>query len=114
MKIIAIALAASLALVSGAYADTCASKAVDKNGKALAGAAKTSFMAKCKKDAQADCATKAVDKNGKPLTPGQIAFRQRIHECSVEWQRDKAANRLKGQKWPQYWSACNARLKKDD
>jgi hypothetical protein len=68
MKIIAIALAASLAVVSGAYADTCASKAVDKNGKALAGAAKTSFLAKCKKDAQADCTTKAVDKNGKALT----------------------------------------------
>ena len=55
-----------------------------------------------------------VDKNGKPLTPGQIAFRQRIHECSVEWQRDKAANKLKGQKWPQYWSACNTRYKKED
>jgi len=55
-----------------------------------------------------------VDKNGKPLTPGQIAFRQRIHECSVEWQRDKAANKLKGQKWPQYWSACNTRLKKEE
>jgi hypothetical protein len=28
-------------------ADACAPKAVDKNGKALAGAAKTSFMKKC-------------------------------------------------------------------
>jgi hypothetical protein len=55
-----------------------------------------------------------VDKNGKPLSPGQIAFRQRIHECSVEWQRDKAADRLRGQKWPQYWSACNTRLKQED
>ena len=49
------------------------------------------------------------------LSAGQIAFRQRIHECSVEWQRDKAANKLKtGQKWPQYWSACNTRLKQAD
>ena len=55
-----------------------------------------------------------VDKNGKPLTPGQIAFRQRIHECSVEYQRDKAADHLRGQKWPQYWSACNTRLKQED
>jgi hypothetical protein len=67
MKIIAIALIASLAALSSASADTCMTKAVDKNGKALAGAAKTSFMDKCKKDAQADCETKAVDKNGKPL-----------------------------------------------
>ena len=55
-----------------------------------------------------------VDKNGKALSPGQIAFRQRIHECGQEWQRDKAANRLGDQKWPQYWSACNTRLKQED
>jgi hypothetical protein len=68
MKAVVIALAASLAVLSAASADTCATKAVDKNGKALTGAAKTSFMAKCKKDAKADCETKAVDKNGKALT----------------------------------------------
>ena len=44
--------------------DTCATKAVDKNGKVLTGAAKTSFIQKCKRDA---CSTKAVDKNGKAL-----------------------------------------------
>ena len=44
--------------------ETCESKAVDKNGKALAGAAKTSFLKKCKQDA---CTPKAVDKDGKPL-----------------------------------------------
>jgi len=43
---------------------TCESKAVDKNGKPLAGAAKTSFLQKCKRDA---CTTKAVDKNGNKL-----------------------------------------------
>jgi hypothetical protein len=32
-------------------AASCASKAVDKNGKPLAGAAKTSFMKKCEADA---------------------------------------------------------------
>jgi hypothetical protein len=53
-----------------------------------------------------------VDKNGKPLTAGQIAFRKRIHECSVEWHQAKDAGKLKaGQKWPQFWSACNKRLK---
>lgn len=68
MKLVVIALAASLAALTAASADTCVSKAVDKNGKALSGAAKTSFMAKCRKDARADCETKAVDKNGKALS----------------------------------------------
>jgi len=53
-------------------ASDCEAKAVDKNGKALAGAAKTSFMKKCEADAGASgasaaCEAKAVDKNGKPL-----------------------------------------------
>jgi hypothetical protein len=59
-----------LALTAGlAHAQTdCASKAVDKNGKPLAGAAKSSFMKKCEKEAGgAACAAKAMDKNGKPL-----------------------------------------------
>jgi hypothetical protein len=46
----------------------CEAKAVDKNGKPLAGAAKTSFMKKCEGEAGGDtCAAKAVDKNGKAL-----------------------------------------------
>jgi hypothetical protein len=44
--------------------ETCESKAVSKDGKPLAGAAKTSFMKKCMADS---CEPKAVDKNGKPL-----------------------------------------------
>jgi len=38
--------------------------AMSKEGKPLHGAAKTSFVKKCKKDA---CETKAVSKEGKPL-----------------------------------------------
>jgi hypothetical protein len=38
--------------------------AVSKDGKPLAGAAKTSFLKKCKADA---CEPKAVDKNDKAL-----------------------------------------------
>lgn len=57
-------------------------------------------------------ATGQTGASGKALTPGQMAFRQRIHECSEEWQQDKAAGSLPaGQKWPQFWSACNTRLK---
>lgn len=53
-----------------------------------------------------------VDKNGKALTPGQIAFRQRIKECSTQWQQQKAAGTLPvGEKWPQFWSACDKTLK---
>jgi hypothetical protein len=69
------ALITACALFAGqAYAadSGCEAKAVDKNGKALAGAAKTSFVKKCEKEAGsaaagAACETKAVDKNGKPL-----------------------------------------------
>ncbi len=66
-KLIAIALA-SLFVASTAFAATCEERAIDKNGKPLAGAAKNSFMKKCEKEnAGAACETKAVDKNGKKL-----------------------------------------------
>jgi hypothetical protein len=50
----------------------CESRAIDKNGKPLAGAAKASFMKKCEAqaqgaDAKSACEEKAVGKNGKPL-----------------------------------------------
>ncbi|WP_213769632.1 hypothetical protein [Bradyrhizobium sp. dw_78] len=60
-------LAAMIAVFAAGTAmaqETCESKAVGKDGKALAGAAKTSFMKKCTADA---CATKAVSSEGKPL-----------------------------------------------
>jgi hypothetical protein len=43
---------------------TCESKAVGKGGRPLAGAAKNSFMAKCKREA---CKPKAVGSDGKSL-----------------------------------------------
>ncbi len=50
--------------------------------------------------------------NGKALTPGEVAFRQRIHECSTQWQSQKSAGTLPtGTQWPQFWSSCNTRLK---
>ncbi|OAF05399.1 hypothetical protein AYJ54_00375 [Bradyrhizobium centrolobii] len=57
---ILVAFAAGSALAE----DTCESKAVGKDGKPLAGAAKTSFLKKCKQEA---CAPKAVGSDGKPL-----------------------------------------------
>ncbi len=45
--------------------ESCESKAMSKDGKPLAGAAKTSFMKKCMAD---ECAAKAVSAEGKPLS----------------------------------------------
>jgi hypothetical protein len=44
--------------------DSCEGKAMGKDGKPLAGAAKTSFMKKCMMES---CATKAMSADGKPL-----------------------------------------------
>ncbi len=54
---------------AAAAGGSCEDKAVDKNGKKLAGAAKTSFLKKCEADAKpaSSCEDKAVDKNGKKL-----------------------------------------------
>lgn len=70
-----LAFAAALAFTSSfAIADPrtdCEAKAVSKEGKPLAGAARSTFMKKCMQDAtpneHAECASKAVSKDGKPL-----------------------------------------------
>ena len=50
--------------IGTAMAQSCESKAVSAEGKPLHGAAKNSFVKKCKKDA---CEPKAVSAEGKPL-----------------------------------------------
>jgi len=62
--------ASASAAAAAAPSGSCADRAVDKNGKALAGAAKNSFMKKCEADSKPagnGCAAKAIDKNGKAL-----------------------------------------------
>ena len=59
-RILLAALIASFA-VGSAMAQSCAVKAVAKDGKPLVGAAKTSFMKKC-------CESNAISKDGKPLS----------------------------------------------
>jgi hypothetical protein len=59
------ALLATFAVGSAMAQESCESKAMGKDGKPLAGAAKTSFMKKCMADS---CATKAVSSDGKPLS----------------------------------------------
>ena len=63
-KIFLAAVVATFAAGSAFAQDSCESKAVGKDDKPLAGAAKTSFMKKCTQDA---CAAKAVGSDGKPL-----------------------------------------------
>jgi hypothetical protein len=54
----------------------------------------------------------AQQKTKKPPTPAQLAFRARQKKCGAEWKAAKAAGKIeKGMKWPQFWSACNKRLK---
>jgi hypothetical protein len=50
--------------------------------------------------------------NGPQPSPGQLAEQSRIKECGSEWRTAKANNTLpQGSTWPQFWSACDARLK---
>jgi hypothetical protein len=63
-RIFLAAVVATFAAGSALADDTCESKAIGKDGKALAGAAKSSFLKKCKEDA---CTPKAVSADGKPL-----------------------------------------------
>ena len=50
--------------IGAAMAQSCESRAVSSDGKPLHGAAKNSFVKKCKREA---CESKAVSKEGKPL-----------------------------------------------
>ena len=65
MKRLALAFFISTFAASGAFAQSCETKAVSKEGKPLSGAAKLSFLKKCKTDA---CAGKALSSEGKPLS----------------------------------------------
>jgi hypothetical protein len=56
---------ATFAVGSAMAQESCDSKAMGKDGKPLAGAAKTSFMKKCMADS---CAAKAMSSDGKPLS----------------------------------------------
>jgi hypothetical protein len=43
---------------------------------------------------------------------GRAAMVARLRACGAEWKAEKAEGKIPaGQKWPQYWSACNKRKK---
>lgn len=50
-------------------------------------------------------------RTSKEPTAGQMAARERQRKCGAEWREAKAGGKTGGQKWPQFWSRCNARLK---
>ena len=58
------AIVTAFAIGTAAAQGACESRAVGQDGRPLAGAAKNSFLAKCKREA---CAPKAVGSYGKPL-----------------------------------------------
>ena len=74
----------SHAPVHASPADDCEAKALSKEGKPLAGAAKSSFMKKCEREvaAQTMCESKAVSKDGKPLSGAAKA--SSIKKCLAE------------------------------
>jgi hypothetical protein len=75
MKRLALALLITSFAAGSAVAQSCATKAVSKDGKPLAGAAKTSAIKKC-------CETAAVSKDGKPLSgAAKASF---IQKCESE------------------------------
>ena len=87
-RILLAALVLSLNFAVASAQETCESKAVSKDGKPLAGAAKSSFLKKCKRDA---CVAKAVGSDGGKLliTHPQltnklpVAERADARECSA-------------------------------
>jgi len=63
-RILLAALLLSFAVGSAAAQTACESKAIGKDGKPLHGAARTSFVNKCRRDA---CQGQAIGKDGKAL-----------------------------------------------
>jgi hypothetical protein len=62
--------------------------------------------------AQTPAPATTTAKPKKAPSAGQIAMHERQKKCGEEWKAAKAAGKVeKGMKWPQFWSACNKRLK---
>ncbi len=90
MRNLIAAVVASLFIINLAFAadSGCEAKAIDKNGKPLAGAAKAASIKKCEKESAApvaaasDCVSKAVSKAGKPLAGAAKAAS--IKKCEAD------------------------------
>ena len=63
------------------------------------------------KPARAVTPAKPARTSGQP-TAAQAAMYAREKQCGAQWRADKAAKKVPAnQTWPQYWSACNKRMK---
>lgn len=61
----------------------CEAQALSKDGKPLAGAAKTASIKKCERENKAaSCEARAIDKNGKPLAGA--AKNSFVKKCEAE------------------------------
>ena len=90
-SLISVTIAALSLFATSAYAaGDCEAKAVDKNGKALAGAAKTSFIKKCEKDSAAPAAapSAACEKGAADKKLAGAAKTSFMKKCSAD---EKAA-----------------------
>jgi hypothetical protein len=100
-----------------------------KASNALGGQNWAQFLAACRKGGSAPVAAPAAPAPmARPATPtaaakpashlpgaqspAMVAMHDRQRQCGQQWKADQAAGKIPaGQKWPQYWSACNTRLK---
>ena len=132
LKLAAVALIAAGTIGTANAADNamqvCGAKyQAAKTAKTLpAGQTWNQFLAQCRADlpktaaAPTAAAKPAVAKaaTAKPArvagqpSAAQTAMYARERQCGVQWKSDKAAGKVPaGQTWPQYWSACNKRMK---
>lgn len=101
------ALAIVTALSSTAFAQTAPAPANPL--KPAAPPAVTAPAVPAKPAVAAPATEKALPK--KAASEGQLAARERQKKCGEEWKALKASGKQGEQKWPQFWSACNKRLK---
>lgn len=83
--LITIAVAAMSLFTTAAFAaGACETKAVDKNGKPLAGAAKNSFMKKCEAESGGAAASPACEKSAADKKLAGAAKTSHIRKCMAE------------------------------
>ena len=92
-----------------------------KKANQLGGQTWNQYLAQCRASMKTTAPAPAAPKT--PATPkapkvkgqpsaAQQAMYDRERQCGQQWKADKAAGKVPaGQKWPQYWSACNKRMK---
>ena len=114
-----ISLAASPASAADSPMKICGAKyqAAKTAGTLPAGQTWMQFLAQCRASLPKPAAVTSTDSTAPTAAePGRSAARAatagRQHQCGEQWKADKAAGKITpGQTWPQYWSACNKRLK---